>query len=116
MEWRRNPTSDANTVGHALHSSSRNGNNPVQPTSRSAVVNPSSQFHTYALVWTSSGMTFSVDGVDTATMTPTTAEASAFQQEFFLILNLSLGARDLGNTISLLVTYETYEVDKVHCY
>jgi beta-glucanase (GH16 family) len=122
MEWRGGfngvATSDANTVGHALHSSSRNGSNPVQPTSRSAVVNPSSQFHTYAVVWTSSGMTFSVDGVDKATLTPPTADASAFQQEFFLILNLAMGGSYLGttNTISPSVTSATYEVDYVRVY
>jgi len=116
MEWRGNPTSDANTVGHALHSSSRNGSNPVQPTSRSAVVNPSSQFHTYAVVWTSSGMTFSVDGVDKATLTPPTADAAAFQKEFFLLLNLAMGGSYVGNTISSSLTSASYEVDYVRVY
>ena len=116
MEWRGNPTSDANTVGHALHSSFRNGSNPVQPTSRSAVVNPSSQFHTYAVVWTSSGMTFSVDGVDKATLTPPTADAAAFQKEFFLLLNLAMGGSYVGNTISSSLTSASYEVDYVRVY
>ncbi|NCZ53160.1 MAG: glycoside hydrolase family 16 protein, partial [Verrucomicrobia bacterium] len=61
MEWRGNPTSDANTVGHALHSTSRNGSNPLQPSTRSAVANPSTQFHTYAVLWESDKVTFSVD-------------------------------------------------------
>lgn len=91
MEWRGNPTNDASTVGHALHSASRNGANPVQPATRSSVVNPSSAFHTYAVVWTSNNLVFSVDGVDTATLTPPSADAAAFRQEFFLILNLAMG-------------------------
>ena len=116
MEWRGNPTSDANTVGHALHSNSRNGNNPVQPTSRSAVANPSTAFHTYAVVWTSSNLVFSVDGVDTATLTPPSADASAFQQEFFVILNLAMGGNYVGNTIASTLTTASYEVDYVRVY
>ncbi|NCW27229.1 MAG: glycoside hydrolase family 16 protein, partial [Verrucomicrobia bacterium] len=84
MEWRGNPTNDASTVGHALHSASANGANPTQPANRSPVVNPSSAFHTYAVVWTSNNLVFSVDGVDTATLTPPSADAAAFRQEFFL--------------------------------
>jgi len=121
MEWRGGfngvATSDANTVGHALHSATRNGGNPVEAP-RSAVSNPSSQFHTYAVVWTSSGMTFIVDGVNKATLTPPTADAAAFQKEFFLILNLAMGGEYLGtrDTISPSVTSATYEVDYVRVY
>jgi len=63
-------------------------------------------------------MTFSVDGVDKATLTPPTADASAFQQEFFLILNLAMGGSYLGttNTIAPSVTSATYEVDYVRVY
>jgi beta-glucanase (GH16 family)/cyclophilin family peptidyl-prolyl cis-trans isomerase len=116
MEWRGNPTSDANTVGHALHSATRNGSNPVEPPSRSAVVNPSSAFHTYAVVWTANNLVFSVDGVDKATLTPPTADAAAFQKEFFLILNLAMGGSYVGNTISSSLTSASYEVDYVRVY
>lgn len=120
MEWRGgfNGTAngDANTVGHALHSSLRNGSSPVEPPSRSAVVNPSSAFHTYAVVWTANNLVFSVDGVDKATLTPPTADAAAFQKEFFLILNLAMGGNYVGNAISPSVTSATYEVDYVRVY
>jgi beta-glucanase (GH16 family) len=120
MEWRGgfNGTAngDANTVGHALHSSLRNGSNPVEPPSRSAVVNPSTAFHTYAVVWTANNLVFSVDGVDKATLTPPTADAAAFQKEFFLILNLAMGGSYVGNTIASSVTAATYEVDYVRVY
>ena len=116
MEWRGNPTSDANTVGHALHSSSRNGSSPVEPPSRSAVVNPSSAFHTYAVVWTANNLVFSVDGVDKATLTPPSPDAAAFQKEFFLILNLAMGGSYVGNTISSSLTSASYEVDYVRVY
>ena len=120
MEWRGGfngvPNGDANTVGHALHSATRNGSSPVEPPSRSAVVNPSSAFHTYAVVWTANNLVFSVDGVDKATLTPPTADAAAFQKEFFLILNLAMGGNYVGNAISPSVTSATYEVDYVRVY
>jgi beta-glucanase (GH16 family) len=116
MEWRGNPTSDANTVGHALHSPTRNGANSVEPASRSAVTNPSGAFHTYAVVWTSNNLVFSVDGVDKATLTPPSADAAAFRQEFFLLLNLAMGGNYVGNTIDTSLTSATYEVDYVRIY
>ena len=120
MEWRGgfNGTAngDANTVGHAIHSANRHGSNPVEPSSRSAVVNPSTAFHTYAVVWTANNLVFSVDGVDKATLTPPTADAAAFQKEFFLILNLAMGGSYVGNTIASSVTAATYEVDYVRVY
>jgi len=114
MEWRGNPTSDANTVGHALHSTSRNGSNPLQPSTRSAVANPSTQFHTYAVLWESDKVTFSVDGVDKATLTP--VDQPAFQQEFFLLLNLAMGGNYVGNTIASSLSSASYEVDYVRVY
>ena len=94
----------------------RNGSSPVEPPSRSAVVNPSSAFHTYGVVWTANNLVFSVDGVDKATLTPPTADAAAFQKEFFLILNLAMGGNYVGNAISPSVTSATYEVDYVRVY
>jgi hypothetical protein len=57
-----------------------------------------------------------VDGVDKATLTPPTADAAAFQKEFFLILNLAMGGSYVGNTIASSVTAATYEVDYVRVY
>jgi len=124
MEWRGGfngvATSDANTVGHALHSATRNSGNPVEAP-RSAVVNPSTAFHTYAVVWTADNLVFSVDGADKATLPPPTPDAAAFQKEFFLILNLAMGGGYLGNSptidpISPSLTSATYEVDYVRVY
>jgi len=123
LEWRagyNGATNDANTVGHALHSPARNGGNPVEPANRSSVTNPSTEFHTYAVVWTSNNMVFSVDGVDKATLTPPSADAAAFRQEFFLLLNLAMGGSYLGTnnatSISSSLTDATYEVDYVRVY
>ncbi len=114
MEWRGNPTSDANTVGHALHSPSRNGGDPLQPAMRSAVPNPSTQFHTYAVLWESDKVTFSVDGVDKAALTP--VDQPVFQKEFFLLLNLAMGGNYVGNTIASSLSSASYEVDYVRVY
>jgi beta-glucanase (GH16 family) len=114
MEWRGNPTSDANTVGHALHSPSRNGSNPLQPSTRTPVANPSTQFHTYAVLWESDKVTFSVDGVDVTPLTP--VDQPAFQKEFFLILNLAMGGSYVSNTIDASLTSASYEVDYVRVY
>ena len=119
MEWRASndgTTKDANTVGHALHSPARNGGTPVEPPNRSSVANPSTEFHTYAVVWTSNNMVFSVDGSNTATLTPPSADAAAFRQEFFLLLNLAMGGNYVGNTIDSSLTSATYEVDYVRVY
>ena len=119
MEWRGGfngvATGDANTIGHAIHSATRHGGNPVEAP-RSAVVNPSSAFHTYAVVWTANNLVFSVDGVYKATLTPPTADAAAFQKEFFLILNLAMGGAYVGGSIDSALNSATYEVDYVRVY
>jgi beta-glucanase (GH16 family) len=115
MEW-RGTFGDANTVGHALHSSARHGGNPVQPATRTSVSNPSTEFHTYAVVWNSDSFIFSVDGVDVATLTPPAADAEAFRKEFFLLLNLAMGGVYNGGTIDPSLTGATYEVDYVRVY
>ena len=115
MEW-RGTFGEANTVGHALHSATRHGGNPVEPATRTPVTNPSTEFHTYAVVWTSNSMTFSVDGVDTATLTPPAADAEAFRKEFFLLLNLAMGGVYNNGTIDPALTRATYEVDYVRVY
>jgi beta-glucanase (GH16 family) len=116
MEWRGFPTNEANTVGHALHSPTRNGGNPVEPPSRSAVTNPSTEFHTYAVVWTSNNMTFSVDGVDKATLTPPVADAAVFREQFFLLLNLAIGGNYVSNQIDPALTNAVYQLDYVRVY
>ena len=113
MEW-RGTGSDANTVGHALHSSSRYGGWPLEPSTRTPVSNPSTQFHTYAVLWESNKITFSVDGVDVTPLTP--VDQPTFQKEFFLILNLAMGGSYVGNTIDPSLPSASYEVDYVRVY
>jgi len=119
MEWRAGyggSTNDVNTVGHALHSATRNGSSPVEPSSRSAVANPSSAFHTYAVLWNSNNLIFSVDGVAKATLTPPPEDADAFRKEFFLLLNLAVGGAYVGGSVDSALNSATYEVDYVRVY
>jgi beta-glucanase (GH16 family) len=113
LEW-RGTGSDANTVGHALHSTSRHGGSPLEPPTRTPVSNPSTQFHTYAVLWESNKITFSVDGVDVTPLTP--VDQPTFQKEFFLILNLAMGGSYVSNTIDPSLNSARYEVDYVRVY
>ena len=116
LEWRGYPTGDANTVGHALHSPQRNGGNPVEADPRSAVSNPSTQFHTYGALWKSDSVTFSVDGVDKATLEFPVEDRAAFQKEFFLLLNMAIGGNYLQGQIDPALNGATYEVDYVRVF
>ena len=117
MEW-RGTFGEANTVGQALHSSTRHGatGNPVEPEARTPVSNASTEFHTYAVVWNRDSFIFSVDGVDVATLTPPAADAEAFRKQFFLLLNLAMGGAYNGYEIDPSLTRATYEVDYVRVY
>lgn len=112
LEW-RGTGSDANTVGHATHSPSRFGGNPIE--ARVPVTNPSGAFHTYAVVWETNRVTFSVDGVTTATWT-TADTGSPFEKDFFILLNLAMGGAYVSNQIDSTLTGATYEVDYVRVY
>jgi beta-glucanase (GH16 family) len=118
MEWRagtNGSTSDMNTVGHALHSKNRNGvsGTPLEP-ARTPVTNSSTQFHTYAVLWETNKITFSVDGINGTPLTP--VDQPAFQKEFFLILNLAMGGNYVGGYIDDSLNEATYEVDYVRVY
>ena len=115
LEWRGFPAGDANTVGHAIHSPQRHGGNPVEAP-RSAVSNPSTQFHTYGALWTSTSVTFSVDGVDKATLNFPAEDLAIFQKEFFLLLNMAIGGNYLQGQIDPALTGAIYEVDYVRVY
>ena len=109
MEWKgTTPT----VVGHATHSPSRSGGNPIQTTA--TVSNPSTTFHTYAVLWEPGRVTFSVDGTDTGTWA--TPDSPVFEKEFFLLLNLAMGGSYVGNNIDSSLTSAQYYVDYVRVY
>ena len=109
MEWKgTTPT----VVGHATHSPSRSGGNPLQTTA--TVTNPSTAFHTYAVLWEAGKVTFSVDGTTTGTWS--TPDSPVFEKEFFLLLNLAMGGSYVGNTIDGSLTSAQYYVDYVRVF
>ncbi len=110
MEWKGSaPT----VVGHATHSTARHGDNAVSLAA--AVAGPSSDFHTYAVLWEPGRVTFSVDGATTGTWS-TVENGDPFEKEFFLLLNLAMGGNYVGNFIDPALTSATYEVDYVRVY
>lgn len=112
MEW-RGTGADANKVGHATHSPSRNGGNAISV--QAAVSNPSTSFHTYAVLWAPNHVTFSVDGIATGDWA-TADTGNPFEQEFFLLLNMAVGGSYVGNQIDGALTSALYEVDYVRVY
>ena len=112
MEWRGTGT-DANSVGHATHSPSRFGGNPIE--ARVAVANLATEFHTFAVLWEPGRVTFSVDGLTSATWT-TADTGDPFEKEFFLLLNMAIGGAYLGGQIDSALTSALYEVDYVRVY
>lgn len=110
MEWKG---SAPNVVGHATHSPSRHGGNPISTTA--AVADPSGSFNTYAVLWAPGQVTFSVNGVTTGSWS-TVETGDPFEKEFFLLLNLAMGGSYVGNYVDPALTSATYEVDYVRVY
>jgi len=112
LEW-RGTGSDANSIGHATHSPSRFGGNPIE--ARVPVSNLATEFHTFAVLWEPGRVTFSVDGLTSATWT-TADTGSPFEKDFFLLLNLAIGGAYNGGQIDSALTSALYEVDYVRVY
>jgi beta-glucanase (GH16 family) len=110
MEWKG---SLPNSVSHATHSPTYNGSNALSVTV--PVSSPSSNFRSYAVVWSPGLVTFSVDGVNTGSWS-TADTGNPFEKEFFLLLNLAMGGNYVGNSIDPALTSATYEVDYVRVY
>jgi len=61
-------------------------------------------------------VTFSVDGVDKATLNFPAEDLAIFQKEFFLLLNMAIGGNYLQGQIDPALTGAIYEVDYVRVY
>ncbi|NNM66605.1 MAG: family 16 glycosylhydrolase [Spirochaetales bacterium] len=75
-----------------------------------------SAFHTFGVVWTSTSITFYVDGVAQGSVTPDSTTGTTFQQSFFILLNLAVGGTWPGNPTSATVSPQTMDVDWVRVY
>jgi beta-glucanase (GH16 family) len=76
-------------------------------------------FHTYAVTWTSTSISYSVDGVTYAKYTPATLSAGqswVFNQPFYLLLNLAVGGDWAGPPNSSTHFPATMLVDWVRVY
>jgi beta-glucanase (GH16 family) len=75
-------------------------------------------FHTYAIEWTSSSITFYVDDMLYETQTPQSATGRTweFDQPFFIILNVAVGGTWPGTPDSTTTFPQTMKVDWVRAY
>ena len=75
-------------------------------------------FHTYAIEWSASAIAFYVDDNLYETQTPTSASGRtwAFDQPFFILLNVAVGGNFPGSPDSTTVFPQTMKVDWVRVY
>lgn len=86
--------SDPFTVYGSIHGPSAQPNGYGHTTSYRSPVSLAGGFHTYAVTWTPTSITYSVDGVGYATYTASTlgfGQSWVFNQPFYLLLNLAVG-------------------------
>lgn len=102
-------------VHSAIHTPSSYG--ATNNTGSAMVANVSSEFHIYAVQWTSQKLEFSVDGNVHYTYNPANKNSSTwpFNNPQFLILNVAMGG-NFGGTIDPDFTKGTMEIDYVRVY
>jgi beta-glucanase (GH16 family) len=108
LEWKfTNPT----TVFQSIHGTGFSGAN-ARTVSQTAQ-NLAKTNHVFAANWSSNSVSFEVDGITTGTIS--TSGQSAFQNNFFLLMNLAMGG-DFGGPIHPYLTSSRMEVDYVRVY
>ena len=102
-------------VSSAMHTTSSSGNTVNHGAQNIPTV--STEFHVYAVEWTSEKMTFSVDGVAHYTYNPPTKNSSTwpFDANQFIILNVAMGG-SFGGAIDPNFVSSTMEIDYVRVY
>ena len=95
------------TLHHPGHSGGSGDGSTV------TIANATTEFHKYAMEWTSASIKFSVDDVVFYTFanTPTLP----FNQNFFIILNVAMGG-NFGGTVDPAFTSGAMEIDYVRVY
>ena len=95
----------------SLHYPGASGGNA--DTNTTTIENPSSEFHTYTMEWSSERIVFLVDGevYHTYENTPD----SAFNKDFFLILNVAMGGT-FGGDIDPAFQESSMEIDYIRVY
>lgn len=117
---------DPSVVHGSLHSPSSFGG--TVNTGSTTVSTFSSEFHTYAIIWTEDFIKFLIDDVQYYVYAPPTQDAAnwPFSEDFFFIINIAMGGNwgsdpqyetnGLKNGIDPALTSATMEVDYVRVY
>lgn len=114
MEQFVNKNSVSSTL-HWFNPDNVNSDNPLGQASYGGDIVDSTfdEFHVYSLNWTSSTLSFSLDGVEF--FTTGNSGSLPFNQNFFLIFNIAMGGTN-GGTIDPDFTTDAMEVDYIRVY
>ncbi|ULC58443.1 family 16 glycosylhydrolase [Flaviramulus sp. BrNp1-15] len=102
---------DKNETSGALHFTGNSGGNAVTQGISNAT--STTEFHNYTVEWTATVIKLLVD--DTVFLTFENTPDSAFNADFFMILNVAMGG-SLGGTVDPSFTEDTMEIDYVRVY
>ena len=95
----------------ALHFTGNSGGNAITESTSNAT--STTEFHNYTVEWTATVIKLLVD--DTVFLTFENTPDSAFNADFFMILNVAMGG-SLGGTVDPSFTEDTMEIDYVRVY
>jgi beta-glucanase (GH16 family) len=107
-----------NTTNTILGTMHWNDNGHVQYGSSTSTSNTPADFHIYAVEWTPQGITWSVDNTPyvTGNISGGINNTGAFQNPFYIILNLAIGGTLSGSTVNTGALPTSMLVDYVHVY
>ena len=103
------------TTHGTLHYLNAAGLNPMPSHAFRNPTRLSADFHVYRVDWTPQGFTWSIDGVVFGSQ-PMAADMTAFQQPFFILLNLAVGGNWGGWPDASTAFPQTYVIDYVRQY
>jgi len=113
-----NVGNDPLNVHGTLHGPGYSGGNGIGATFHSPNGQPfANDFHIYRIVWTPNSITWSVDGINYSTKTPSDANGEwVYNHPFFFILNLAVGGQWPGYPDGSSVFPQTLVIDYVRAY
>lgn len=107
------------TTTSAIHAARRDGTHWYSTRTAPRSTTLTSAFHTYAVEWTATSLTFLRDGVATGQIRKSEATRWAtwpFDRPFFLVLNLAMGGTYAGSVPPYLTATQRFVVDYVRVY
>jgi beta-glucanase (GH16 family) len=102
---------DQDKIFGSLHYPGNFGGNAVSGSKR--IINASTEFHIYKVIWNSKTIRFYVD--NTLYKTAPNASTLPFNQNFFLIMNVAMGG-NFGGPIASTFTQSSMEIDYIRIY